>query len=387
MRAAALVRAARAQAENLIERAFADVAEQRRTSASTGSLSLDGATRGRADRLATIDGDPRAVAAWWASMTDDERAWLIDRFPDRIGATEGIPYADRDRANRATLERLLQGDDLSSGQRAALEAVLRELDNGGSPTQLILLDVLDGSARAAIAVGDLDSAGYATVIVPGMNSTVKDSMQSTMDAARAVDAQMRELLLRSDGGTGAVVAWIGYEAPGYDTVGQGDHARAGAVHLPSMIEGNRAAQDHAGRTPFLHVLAHPYGSTTAANALAETSGVDAFTMFGSAGIENTLGSAGDLNVPTGQVYVTESPDDGIADVGRNISGRQDPSAAGFDAVNFGSRDTTGHNMIMEPAHPWVETVTGPQYGYLNPGTQSLKNIGLIAVGEGAPVTK
>lgn len=134
-------------------------------------------------------------------------------------------------------------------------------------------------------------------------------------------------------GARAVVAWIGYETPTEATVTQGDHARAGAARLIAELERFNATR--AGRDVELHVVAHSYGLTTAANALATADlRVESVTFLGSAGIEQDIATADQVHA--GRVYAGQAPDvamwesgDPWAHLGRLGSGRKNPMDGDF----------------------------------------------------------
>ncbi|MFP3616089.1 alpha/beta hydrolase, partial [Paraburkholderia sp. SIMBA_050] len=84
--------------------------------------------------------------------------------------------------------------------------------------------------------------------------------------------------------------------PGIDAA-LGDYASRGAPLLTADLRGVNAARvDHPPKA--LNVVAHSYGTTTSANALADARdlGVYAFVMLGSAGIEGRIPNAGALHV-------------------------------------------------------------------------------------------
>ncbi len=50
--------------------------------------------------LDELAGDPAAVRTWWSERSAGERAALSVTSPHQVGNTDGIPFADRDVANR-----------------------------------------------------------------------------------------------------------------------------------------------------------------------------------------------------------------------------------------------------------------------------------------------
>src|SRR6266511_2197495 len=68
-----------------------------------------------------VGSDPKAVKAWWSSLSPAEREFLIRERPDVIGWLDGVPAADRDEANRLVL----------TATAAGLEDRLRQLESKG----------------------------------------------------------------------------------------------------------------------------------------------------------------------------------------------------------------------------------------------------------------
>ncbi len=50
-----------------------------------------------------VGGTPADNAGWYASLGAGEKAWLLANRPDLIGNLDGVPAADRDKANRARM--------------------------------------------------------------------------------------------------------------------------------------------------------------------------------------------------------------------------------------------------------------------------------------------
>ena len=158
----------------------------------------------------------------------------------------------------------------------------------------------------------------------------------------------------------------------------------------------KSASTKARDTITLNVVAHSYGTTTSADALAAKDlNVYSFVMLGSAGIEQSVGSARQLHAK--HVYAGEATGDTEARWGR-IS-RIDPRSPSFGAIplavdgdpNKDELPVTGHAPVLHS--PWnddpyssawshitsaalfeekfAEHLT--HYGYLDGGTESLRN--------------
>ena len=353
---------------------------------------------------------PAEVATLWNELPKDYRSALVDGRAEIIGNLAGVPYLDRAIANESRLPELQRSaeDDLQRALQSSrstgadsqgellvahaadrLEAITLLVNRyaSGAPTPsdvphyLIELDAtVQGPPLVAVAVGDLDSASFASFFVPGMNSSVLQ----LPDYLRGVE-RMQEA---SD--DSAVVLWLGYESPGpVDTVST-LHAEAGSVRLGRALAGYDAVRDATGLRAELSVLGHSYGSTTAALTLASGSfGVSSFVMIGSAGLPSSL-SITDLHVRTERVYVTQAREDALADSGRFWSGRINPADPGWGAQFFGSDGTTlsdGTVLAAVKAHDAVGASHKFDHDkYLGDGTESLYDIRKIITGQCHDVT-
>jgi len=341
--------------------------------------------------------DPDDVAAWWAQLVADDpaaAARLVEDHPELFGNLEGIPYDIRSIANEAQLPDMIDDARAAGDDKRAeyLENVQEALETDGSPVrQLISLD--DGPpALAAISIGDLDEAAYSSFLVPGMGSNGPDTPTNLTEAALSLWMEEHSLATHNGlDGSVAVVAWMAYDAPEMfpqsSEVFHGDRAVEGGDVLESALLGYAATRDASGLDSYLSVVGHSYGSTTAANALADLPRgvVDSFTTLGSAGLENSIGGADDLNTTDGVFAMQGWEFGGIAGFGRTVSGRQDPTDADFGSIvlNTEVQRVDGVNMTNSNRHdlysgdnPWNHR------GYLDHGTSSLNNTALVNLGLG-----
>lgn len=142
----------------------------------------------------------------------------------------------------------------------------------------------------------------------------------------------------------------------------------------------------------VNVHAHSYGTNMAAHALTRVDhGVDAFAMYGSSGIpESVADHASELEVADDadgkpMVFASESSQDGTAELGRPFFlSRQDPTAEGFGAQEHYSghphdgdatelADVTGHSREADDGDP-------NSSGYLDPVTAHYRNLTYILGG-------
>ncbi|OII09347.1 hypothetical protein BIU97_12540 [Curtobacterium sp. MCBA15_009] len=329
---------------------------------------------------ATVQDDPPSavdVIRWWAGLGDGERQYVEQTAPAVVGNLEGVPYAVRDRANRTTLDRALAAADGDDGSATArmLDRVRESLvTQPGDPQRFLVTLDTRGPGRAAIAIGDLDTATDVTLVVPGMFFTVSGQMvdfTATANDLAAEQASLAPLAVRGDRSSVAVVAWMGYRTPDLSNILSLQLAETGADRLERAVDGLRHVRD--GDQPRLNLVAHSYGSTTAMMAL--TSGrmsADTLTVLGSPGSD--VRSASDLAVPHGQVFVGSAHSDPIA--GSGYFGT-DPGEASFGATVLDLRAAThGQGTTAVFRRPVGHN------DYLKPGTASLHDVALIGVGRG-----
>lgn len=309
---------------------------------------------------------------------------ILAAHPEIIGNLDGIPYDVRSDANHRVLEDLYNSD-LDEPLRSDIDALWNEVElNGG---HLISFDP-NGSEQvtAALWFGDFD-AGNVSVMIPGMNSTVSGIGEW---GASARD-------LNADVGPGsATVVWFGYDSPTIPEEPFMDRAEDGAAALASFLRG----LDVTIPSSQVNVVAHSYGSTTAALAIGSQPdglGVDQFIILGSAGFPSDPEVL--ANLETGpQIFGTLSEGDVWARIGRDTSwggGHSTVPETLPGVVEFGSDGgyaSDGSQLGYTPGHGthdggnsiwgWWEE----DNGYLSPGTESFYNIGEIIL-NGEPGTE
>ena len=334
-------------------------------------------------------GSPSDNATWWRSLSPQQQQQAIKNHPDWVGNRDGVPFTARDEANRALIgvdrahlvaERERLEADLAANwsgsaftdddaplvqvkdKLASLDTIEQTLARSGQ-RQLLLLDLSPERAQAAIARGNVDSADNVAVFVPGMTSSVTDSMKgydTTMDQLQNRAELESKRANPTQDSTTATVTWIGYQTPqlGWDLIGDNsatdDHAaKVGAAHLVPFLQGIGAARDHDAH---LSVLGHSYGSTTAGLALRQDTGVDDVVFFGSPGIGTN--HVEDLLVPKGHTYYIEARLDPVGDLGHfgidpsHVDGVEHASARASTVVDPITGETrrfaevTGHSSYL-----------------------------------------
>ena len=279
------------------------------------------------------------VATWWGSLTEAERRAEIAAHPQAIGNTDGIDAASRDQANRLYLpiaqQRLKESlaaiqkkyDDWERGYSSVKEygpnpyeddlriakAKVADIEAIASsaaahPNHSLLVVDTGGSdhVRAAMGIGDVDTADHVATFVPGMST----SPAGSLDGYLASMENLRDHAIRNRNGSVAAIAWLGYDAPaglgeaGWTEVASTARARAGAQQLAAFTEGIQASRLEAGSDPHQTVLGHSYGSTTSGFAVAGVNAatVDDLIMFGSPG--SAVHNINEYNLDSGTAYVS-----------------------------------------------------------------------------------
>ncbi|MFE3445004.1 alpha/beta hydrolase [Nocardia sp. NPDC059180] len=305
-------------------------------------------TTGQTPTSPAFDARPDQNRHWWNQLTPDQQRAIVADNPSLIGNRDGIPAAARDQANRNRIPELRT--QLESAQTTAaatygkdseqytditnrikdLDAVEHAIGEPGStpPRKLMVLDVMPGGgrqSRAAIAVGDPDTADHISVTTPGLNTTVRESIGSMGQEAQNMRDEAQNQLRQTPGReqeTVSTIAWIGYDAPqirsedlpgkieGGIDVGTTERAQEGAVALARFYNGLEAAHN-GGEPPHITAVGHSYGSLTTGLALQQPGGhpVTDMVVYGSPGI--AADSPGDLGLATGHAYVMRTDDDPI----------------------------------------------------------------------------
>lgn len=293
----------------------------------------------------------------------------------------------RSRINESRLHReiatLLALVELDDQQRLRLEVCLRvrtELERmrsqldpvTGEPysAELVVFDpyVFGGQGRAALAVGDVNTADNVAFLVPGMGTDVRRGLAGLTTNALRVGTRAR----RADPThTTAVVAWMGYDTPALAWVAADDAATAGAALLAADLRAVSTARDVP---PHLTLIGHSYGSTTVGTALRDhrTSVTDA-VLLGSPGAN--VERASDLRLPAGHVFAGASSRDPVSYLDRFGA---DPTHEAFGAVRFRAEDPSRNGWRLDLAD---------HAKYFRVRSESLDAIARVVVGDDAGVRR
>ena len=339
---------------------------------------------------------PEQNCRYWSTLRPAQQRAAVDEYPDRLGNLDGIPGQVRDEINRSRLaadrrtleERIAQlraaepdGDPRGSAairaraeftatrdRLAELDAVARSI---ADPGRRLLVYRNEPRLRAAVAVGDVDTADHVAVFTPGVDSTVGGDLERYADDAAVLgrDAAGQLTAGGRGGETVATVAWLDYLPPQTNPgsaaglVGDLGAGTAGNIGGAALSEFYRGIAVSRPDDVHLTALGHSYGSTTTGLALQRRGTVvDDAVFFGSPGLATR--DVRDLGVPPGHVFVAEAPGDLVADLG--AYGTDPNRMAGVTnlstAADNGRSGSSGHS------------------GYLTPGSTSLHNIGAVVAG-------
>jgi hypothetical protein len=371
------------------------------------------------------DMTPAQVNAAWAGLDQATRDWLIHNKPVRIGNLDGVPFTDRDAANRREMNRLLDTYDraiadareqspwrpesdrwpevafqdaafeasgLDPESLAALRNLRREL--GEHPDgQLAALDVAhEGAVRAAFSIGNLDTATNIGVYVPGISSRISSGEFSqpedngrldSLDKMEAIRDRAGDILKDSHAGGRKDVAqvyWLDYSAPAgaplnldlwrAGTSLRTNRAEEGGVNLAGFGDGLDAVNGGARTT----VMAHSYGSVTAGFGLTHTSAYDSFVAFGSPGLyaDNILGKTppgggertGGIQIPESERWFGHAEEDYIADSRAHggTPGEWHFNRLPTDAVD-GYDASVGHSEYIDPGTSFQQSLAAILAGH------------------------
>lgn len=346
--------------------------------------------RAEIDKLISDPPAASDVSRVWSILDSRQQSVLLKEAPHLIGNLEGVPYSVRGAANALDLRRTIATatSDLKTErgktERLALQRQLTTLGNvkaalekkDGVTRTLVSLDTSD-DAKAAIVVGDLTTAKYVSVLVPGMYMSVGEQIEAWAEVAQDLHDQETGFLKRILGPRGgssppgvAVVAWIGYQTPVLTNIGGLALAQQGADSLERTLEGITSLR--AADPPYLSVLAHSYGSTAALLALERgTVEVDALALMGSPGSDAQSVSA--LSVRGGNVWVGEAPMDPIVD---SAFFGSDPGSPSYGAKKMGVGGA------VDPLTHRTLSGSSGHNEYFTAGTECMRNLAMIGIDQG-----
>ncbi|WP_409466315.1 alpha/beta hydrolase [Amycolatopsis sp. GA6-003] len=350
---------------------------------------------------------PAQNAAWWATLPASARDALIRDRPSVIGAMDGLPAVDRDKANRVVLDRdyadlRRQRDDLqhrmdglkmSDPQQqnehhdlqvqldalnekiSSLDAVHDTLAKGNR--QLLFLDSTHPRVEAAIAVGDVDKAANVAVFTPGFTTTVNGDLAQYDTNMDDMKRMADRIDFRHGGGPTAAVTWIGYQAPQWSGIANPDQsvltphaAQAGGESLAKFYNGIGAGHEASNTPLHLTALGHSYGSSTTGYALSHDTPVQDAMLFGSPGQ-----GAEHLKVPQGHLFAAQDAGDTLVPNYGNTGVLGPSPYFSPDASNYHQMSTDASLTEAGPLN-----ATEGHSGYLDAQSTSMYNMAAITTG-------
>lgn len=352
-----------------------------------------------------------AIARWWDSLLESERSALMSLNPERYGNYDGIPVADRDTANRMAMTADLQrvtgaaaqhrvnvDEVVASPQRYGLTAaevtryanaarvqqgLERNAELAGAQTLLWIYrpEAFGGQGRAAVAIGNPDTADDTAVLVPGTSTSVAGGWLTDPDAANL----HQELARIEPDSDHSVIAWMGFDAPDAivdPRVTQPDLARQGGAALAADVNALRAT--HVG-DDHVTVIGHSYGSTTVADAAAGSGMLaDDIVLVGSPGTDLAR-TVADFRLPDeGRVYIGSASTDPVTTIA-GINGTMPVTGQPLLEVGLGpdpAADGFGSTRFKAEVPGWTWKVWTEHTGYFESGSESLYSIADITSGNG-----
>jgi hypothetical protein len=340
--------------------------------------------------LPPADASEQQVAAWWSSLSDKDKEWLIQKYPEKIGNLDGVDFTSRDKANQIALpEQLSKAEkelaeyeathapsmfdfehDRLKKRVEALRTIKQTLNKptGGVPRYLVALDTSGPNVLAAVSRNNPDTADHIGVIVPGMTTNVASSLDDYDDKAKV----MHDEAAKKNNGSVAIIEYLNYDAPQHVTVASTHQAEVGAGRLAGFLTGMDASREHGKGDAHITVASHSYGSTTAGIAATKVPGgvIDDLVQFGSPG--SGVQDVAELHVPKGHAWVSTAPymHDVIQGIGPDITFGKNPGTMP------GYRQLSGD---VGPTLP-VSTFIGEHSSYFKAGTGALNDISSVVAG-------
>ena len=353
---------------------------------------------------------PSQNAAWWKSLPEERKRFLIEHCPDDIRHLDGLPADDRNKANRNALygyvdaygtkrqgaladakeafekaehkldllthqvtpaDRMLAGPIFASTALTAarkeyartaeiydsLKAIHDQIDSSKRADAYLLdfnYDAAHNRSTAIVSIGNPDTASYVSTLVPGIGTNVHERLGHYMDINDRLRAQAGQAGV--DPNKVATISYLGYvapEGPGLKLYQAADisYADEGAPKIARFMEGLRASGNTNGHSFTNTLLTHSFGSTTGGKAMTQVAKgvVDNLIMCGSPG--SGVQSINQYNVPAGHVYESSVPEgDIVQDLGFDSTFGRDPKRlAGITHLSGDATDAKDywrHNPVI-----------------------------------------
>ena len=373
------------------------------------------ATGSNRPKLPPPTASEQQVASWWSSLSDKDKKWMIEHYPEQIGNLDGVDFTSRNEANRIVLpqkkaeaedeynkyvaslpedpsdEQLEEAERLHNRVRAFnnIEETLskgKSIEEGGDgvPRYLLALDTTGPNVLAAVSQNNPDTADHIGVIVPGMTTNVADSIIDYDQKAGV----MRENVMKHTDGSVAIVEFLNYDAPQGADVISTDKAHKGADRLAGFLNGMDASREHGAGDAHITVASHSYGSTTAGIAATQVGDgvIDDLIQFGSPG--SGVQDVGELHVPEGHAWVSAAhyPNDMVQGIGPDITFGKNPDtmdgykhlSGDVGRVDYRKTPQIGVKAGLPPIYP---APFGLHSAYFEENTKALDDISQVIAGK------
>ncbi|MQA08236.1 MAG: hypothetical protein GEU98_06720 [Pseudonocardiaceae bacterium] len=339
---------------------------------------------------------PQDVADWWNDLSPLEKENYLFSDSHKLGMLDGLPIDVRDRANRFVLDEhksILQMQEehgssedaqVANDKLKGVRKIQSFLKESGDDGYLIGFDAenLDKDGKAIVSVGNPDTADNVTTHVPGTGAELATA-GNELGRVERLHGKADEL---APGADNAAIYWLGYDAPDNVPVEapKVQYAEDAKGDLSSFQEGLRVT--HAGEPSHNVVMGHSYGSTlighTAADGGPGLPEDDEAVFVGSPGVGASSEQSSrppaavtdpgveELDMPQDQIWATRAENDAIKATPGFVHG-DDPTSPEF-GLDEGQ-------VFYSERGPGLEVSVGSHGGYWNEGSESLENLGRVAV--------
>lgn len=269
-------------------------------------------------------------------------------------AAGGDPWQLQDPAKYCLMPEAVTRYRNAANVRAGLEAygLPSPPRSGRYPTYLYAYEpvAFGGKGRAAIAIGNPDTAANTAVVVPGASQSVRASDGSDKGWFAVQTSQARNLYEESNAADPnhhtAVVGWMGYDSPtnGITAVASADPSaeRAGGNLLARDVNGLQATHSGAGHVT---VIGYSAGAIVTSDAAAASPmHADDVVLLGPVSTDQAHNAADFHLAEGGGVYVGEASHDLNAHGGHaylnsvsrlsSQGGEADPTSSDYGAVRI-----------------------------------------------------
>jgi hypothetical protein len=235
----------------------------------------------------------------------------------------------------------------------------RALPPAVSPSRHFLAWDPAGDGTAVEVIGDLATADRIAVLVPGVDTTLRDFDRGLGGVARRAPAVQARVLYRTlrdvdPAARVAVVAWLGYDTPdgiGVDSVREA-RARAGAAALTTFVRGLHTQRPGAAVT----LIGHSYGAIVIGLAAPRLPEVRDLVALGAPGMG--AGRAADLG--GARVWSALAPADWIRRIPQvrlfDLGHGRRPSSPDFGARQLPAEGVAGHDFYLTPGSSTLDAL-------------------------------